>query len=152
MSTLKPELPVPNISIVTLGVEDLVRSTAFYVALGWNDTAASQPSVTFLQGHSIVLGLYGRAALAEDVGVENDPAGFRGTSLALNLADEAAVDAFFAHAVSCGAEPVKPPQKVFWGGYSGYFTDPDGHYWELAYNPFFVGDAKTGQLKLDLKT
>ncbi len=141
----------PNISIVTLGVEDLAASTTFYEKLGWANTKASQPSVTFLQGHSIVLGLYGRAALAEDADVENVPAGFRGVALAVNMEDESAVDAFFAHAVDCGATATKQPQKVFWGGYSGYFSDPDGHLWEVAYNPFFEGDPKSGQLKLELK-
>ncbi len=154
------ELPVANISIVTLGVEDLAVSTEFYEKLGWANTSASQEGVSFLQGHSIVLGLYGRADLAKDAGVKNTPAGFRGTSLALNLIDEATalnlideatVDAFFTHSVACGAKAVKKPEKVFWGGYSGYFADPDGHLWEIAFNPFFSGDATTGQLKLEPK-
>ena len=145
-------LPAANISIVTLGVEDLTRSTAFYEKLGWANTTASQDSVTFLQGHSVVLGLYGRQALADDAGVENSPSGFRGVSLALNLESEAAVDAFFAHAVGCGARAVKAPEKVFWGGYSSYFADLDGHLWEIAFNPFFEGDASTGQLKLEPKS
>ncbi len=147
-----PSRPAANISIVTLGVEDLAASTAFYENLGWANTTASQKTVTFLQGHSIVLGLYGRAALADDAGVENTPAGFRGCSLAVNLKDEAAVDAFFSHALASGATPVKQPQKVFWGGYSGYFADPDGHLWEIAFNPFFAGDPETGQLQLEPKT
>ncbi len=141
-----------NISIVTLGVEDLAASTAFYEKLGWQNTTASQESVTFLQGRSVVLGLYGRAALAEDAQIENTPAGFRGTSLAINLPSEAEVDAFFTKAVEAGAHPQKQPEKVFWGGYSGYFADPDGHLWEVAYNPFFNGDSSTGQLKLEPKT
>jgi len=140
-----------NISIVSLGVADLAASTAFYEKLGWRNTTASQEEVTFLQGESIVLGLYGRAALAADANVEDTPAGFGGSALALNLKSEAAVDEFFAHAVSCGAKPTKQPQKVFWGGYSGYFADPDGHLWEIAYNPFFQGNAETGQLRLDFK-
>lgn len=144
-------LPVANISIVTLGVDDLAASTTFYEKLGWTNTTASQESVTFLQGHGVVLGLYGRAALADDAQVENTPAGFRGTSLAQNLRDEASVDAFFAHAIASGASVVKEPEKVFWGGYSGYFADLDGHLWEIAYNPFFQGDAETGQLKLEPK-
>jgi len=145
-------LPVANISIVTLGVDDLARSTKFYEDLGWVNTSASQESVTFFQGHSVVLGLYGRAALAKDAGVENTPAGFRGASLALNLPSETAVDQFFAHAQKCGAKTIKAPEKVFWGGYSGYFADHDGHLWEIAYNPFFIGDTTTGQLKLEPKT
>ena len=140
-----------NISLVTLGVDNLARSTAFYEALGWANTTASQQSVTFLQGHSIVLGLFGRAALAEDAGVDNEPAGFRGVSLAVNLARQAEVDRYFDHAIACGAVCTKRPQKVFWGGYSGYFADPDGHLWEVAHNPFFEVDAKTRQLKLKTK-
>jgi predicted lactoylglutathione lyase len=145
-------LPVANISIVTLGVNDLAASTEFYENLGWTNTSASQESVTFFQGHSIVLGLYGRAALADDIGVEDSPAGFRGSSLALNLPSEEDVDRFFAHAIKCGATSTKEPKKVFWGGYSGYFADFDGHYWEIAYNPFFTGDADSGQLKLEENT
>ena len=140
-----------NISIVTLGVEDLAASTAFYESIGWRNTTASQDSVTFLQGHSVVLGLYGRSALAEDAEVDPAGSGFRGVSLAINLESEAAVDAFFDKAVSCGAAATKKPQKVFWGGYSGYFSDPDGHLWEVAFNPFFQGDVSTGQLSLETK-
>ncbi|MEM9105995.1 MAG: VOC family protein [Pseudomonadota bacterium] len=140
-----------NISIVTLGVEDLAVSTAFYEKIGWHNTTASQDSVTFLQGHSVVLGLYGRDALAEDAEVDPQGSGFRGVSLALNLESEAAVDRFFDKAVSCGAAATKKPQKVFWGGYSGYFSDPDGHLWEVAFNPFFQGDVSTGQLALETK-
>lgn len=143
------DLPIANISIVTLGVDNLEASTRFYGQLGWRNTKASQKEVTFLQGHSVVLGLYGRQALADDAGVENTPAGFRGASLAINLIDESTVDAFFQRAIDLGAHAVKRPQKVFWGGYSGYFADPDGHLWEVAYNPFFEGDPETGQLNLE---
>ncbi|MEM9677156.1 MAG: VOC family protein [Pseudomonadota bacterium] len=152
MAVADPTLPKANISIVTLGVADLKAATAFYVALGWTNTKASQDNVTFLAGHSIVLGLYGRAALAEDVGIDDNGHGFRAVTLALNLPSESAVDTFFNHAVSFGAAPTKRPQKVFWGGYSGYFSDPDGHLWEIAYNPFFEGDAASGQLELEAIT
>ena len=138
-----------NISIVTLGVKDLAASTAFYEKLGWINTKASQESVTFLQGHSIILGLYGHDALAEDAECNVTPIGFRGVSLAINVASESDVDDWFEGAVSAGAAPQKKPQKVFWGGYSGYVADPDGHLWEIAYNPFFEGDASTGQLTLE---
>ena len=140
-----------NISIVTLGVEDLVASTSFYESIGWRNTTASQDSVTFLQGHSVVLGLYGRDALAEDANVDPAGSGFRGVSLAINLASEEEVDRFFANAISNGAAVMKSPQKVFWGGYSGYFADLDGHLWEVAFNPFFQGDVSTGQLALEAK-
>ena len=138
-----------NVSIITLGVEDLAASTEFYVKLGWANSSASQETVTFLQGHSVVLGLYGRGQLAEDAGVDEAGSGFRGVALAINLKDREAVDAFFAHAVSCGAEATKQPQEVFWGGYSGYFADPDGHLWEVAHNPFVQMDPETSQLTLE---
>ena len=140
---------VANISIVTLGVENLEAATRFYEKLGWANTKASQTTVTFLQGSSIVLGLYGRAELAADAGVADTPAGFRGASLAINLESKSAVDDFFDLALKAGAALIKKPQKVFWGGYSGYFADLDGHLWEVAFNPFFEGDSETGQLKLE---
>ncbi len=126
----------PRISIVTLGVADLKKATAFYEQLGWKKSPASQDSVTFIKLNGTVLGLYSRRGLADDAGVEDSAPGFSGVSLAHNLASEAEVDAAYEFALSCGAKAVKPPQKVFWGGYSGYFADPDGHLWELAYNPF----------------
>ena len=131
----------PRISIVTLGVEDVARSTGFYERLGWKRAEASQESVTFIQLKGTVLALFSRAALAEDAHVENTPKGFSGVTLAHNVASETGVDAVYKFAISCGATPVKQPEKVFWGGYSGYFADPDGHLWEVAYNPFFPQDA-----------
>ncbi|MAS03159.1 MAG: glyoxalase [Ahrensia sp.] len=130
----------PRISMVTLGVADLAASTMFYEKLGFEKSPASQESVTFFKLKGTLLGLFGRAALAEDAGVEAAGSGFRAVTLAHNLASEAAVDQAFAHALSCGATAVKKPEKVFWGGYSGYFADPDGHLWELAYNPFMEND------------
>ncbi len=132
--------PTPAISIVTLGVDDLNAATSFYQVLGWNKAPQSQETVSFLQGHNIVLGLYGREALAEDANVEFQPAGFAAVTLARNLPSPEEVDAFFELAISHGATPLKQPQKVFWGGYSGYFKDLDGHFWEIAHNPFFYMD------------
>lgn len=130
-----------RISIVTLGVADVARSTAFYEALGWERSSASQETITFIQLKGIVLGLFNRDSLAEDAGVPATPPGFSGVSLAHNVASPEAVDAAIAFAVSCGARLVKASEKVFWGGYSGYFADPDGHLWEVAHNPFFPLDA-----------
>ncbi len=130
-----------RISIVTLGVEDVAQATAFYEKLGWVRSKASQDAVTFIQLKGTVLGLFGRGSLAEDAGVENTPRGFSGVTLAHNLPSQADVDVVYDFALSCGATPVKKPQKVFWGGYSGYFADPDGHLWEVAHNPFFEMDA-----------
>lgn len=132
----------PRISLVTLGVQDVARSTAFYERLGWKKASVSQESVTFIQLKGIVLALFSRASLAEDATVENTPAGFSGVTLAHNVSSETGVDAVYKFALSCGARAVKPPEKVFWGGYSGYFADPDGHLWEVAYNPFFPLDAQ----------
>ncbi|MDT8895761.1 VOC family protein [Halomonas sp. I1] len=127
----------PRISMITLGVDDIERAVRFYEqGLGW-PRLESPPEVAFFTLNGTWLGLYGREALAEDVGV---PAGekpaFGGVSLAHNVASEAEVDVVLARAVDAGASLVKPGQKVFWGGYSGYFADPDGHLWEVAHNPF----------------
>ncbi len=125
-----------RISLVTLGVADVARSTAFYEKLGWKRSSASQDAITFIRLKGVVLGLFSRDALAHDAGVENTPAGFSGVTLAHNVTSPAGVDAVYKFALSCGATAVKAPEKVFWGGYSGYFADPDGHLWEIAHNPF----------------
>ncbi|HEY2480775.1 MAG TPA: VOC family protein [Caulobacteraceae bacterium] len=128
----------PKISIVTLGVRDFARSLAFYRdGLGFTayNHAEGEEHVMFaLEGSW--LSLYPRDKLAEDATVPDDGHGFSGVTLAHNVASPAEADAVFAHAVALGARPVKAPQKVFWGGYSGYFADPDGYLWEVAYNPF----------------
>ena len=138
----------PRISLITLGVEDVARATAFYERLGWKKSSASQDTVTFIKLKGTVLGLFARQSLAEDAHVENTAKGFSGITLAHNVTSERGVDAVYKFALSCGARPVKAPEKVFWGGYSGYFADPDGHLWEVAYNPFFPLD-KEGHVILD---
>lgn len=138
----------PRINLVTLGVADVPAARAFYQRLGFTASPAGNDSVAFFNANGVVLGLFGHHALAEDAhaGAHAAPA-FRGVSLAWNARDEAEVDAIVAHAVSCGARLMKPPQKVFWGGYSGYFSDPDGHLWEVAFNPFFPLSAE-GRIEL----
>ena len=136
-----------RVTIVTLGVADMGRARAFYEALGWKASAASQEAITFFQGNGTVLALFSRAALAHDAGVADAPTGFSAMTLACNMRSEAEVDAFFAKAVAAGAKALKPPQKVFWGGYSSYVADPDGHLWEIAFNPFFPLDAE-GRVQL----
>lgn len=127
----------PRISMVTLGVRDLVVAIDFYEkGLGF-PRMESPPEVAFFTLNGSWLGLYGREALAEDAQVSADGEGFAGFALAHNVSSEAEVDAVVAQAVKAGAELAKKPQKVFWGGYSGYFKDPDGHLWEVAYNPLF---------------
>lgn len=126
----------PRISMITLGVADLARSVAFYEkGLGF-PRMESPPEVAFFTLNGSWLGLYGRNALAEDATVSPDGSGFNSFAIAHNVASEAEVDEVIAEAVAAGGEPVKPAQKVFWGGYSGYFKDPDGHLWEVAHNPF----------------
>lgn len=130
----------PRISMITLGVRDLAASVKFYESgLGF-PRMDSPPTVAFFTLNGSWLGLYGRDALAEDATVSADGEGFAGFALAHNVGSEAEVDAVIAQAQAAGAVVVKTPEKVFWGGYSGYFKDPDGHLWEVAYNPhFWVG-------------
>ncbi|WP_323003555.1 VOC family protein [Denitromonas sp.] len=126
----------PRISMITLGVRDLAASIHFYEeGLGF-PRMESPPTVAFFTLNGTWLGLYGRDALAEDAQVSPEGGGFPGFSLAHNLGSEAEVDQLMAQALAAGATLAKEPQKVFWGGYSGYFKDPDGYLWELAYNPF----------------
>ncbi|MGL4974733.1 MAG: VOC family protein [Bosea sp. (in: a-proteobacteria)] len=136
-----------RLSLVTLGVADMVRARKFYEALGFKASPASNANVTFFQMNGMALSLYGRTALAEDATVSDSAPGFSGVTLAHNLRSEAEVDACFAEFVTAGGKAVKPPQKVFWGGYSGYVADPDGHLWELAHNPFAPLDEH-GNLEL----
>lgn len=125
-----------SITLVTLGVADLARSRAFYAALGW-EAAQVNDGVVFIQLAGQVLALFGRDDLAKDQGRPGAALGTGAVTLARNFATEAEVDAAFELAISAGAGVLKRPEKVFWGGYSGYFTDPDGHVWELAMNPFW---------------
>lgn len=126
-----------RLSLVTLGVADLARSIAFYGALGLTPGPASNEAVAFFDMNGVILALFGREALAQDAGVSPAGEGFRATTLAWNLASTAETDAAYAAALAAGGGAVKAPEAVFWGGYSGYFTDPDGHLWEVAHNPFF---------------
>lgn len=140
---------LPRISFVTLGVADLARSRRFYVdGLGWPAASMSNDHIVFLDLGGLVLTLYGRAALAADMLASPKGSGFRGFSLAHNVDSPAEVDRVLAEAVAAGAPLLKPGQPVFWGGYSGYFADPDGHAWEVAYNPFIKLDA-AGRVHLD---
>lgn len=128
----------PRINLITLGVDDMARSRAFYETLGWKASSQSNDDVTFFQAGGSIFGLYGRAGLADDAKAENTPAGFRGVSVSYNARDRAEVDAVLAEAVAAGAKLIKAAEEVFWGGYSGYFGDPDGHLWEVAHNPFWT--------------
>jgi uncharacterized glyoxalase superfamily protein PhnB len=130
------------LSIVTLGVDDLARASAFYEeALGLERAESSMDEIVWFRTPHSYLGLFGRDALAADAGIE--PGGrtaFDGVTFAINVGSEAEADAVFARAESAGAEVLKPLGKTDWGGYSGYFADPDGHPWEVAHNPSFPID------------
>ena len=127
----------PRISMITLGVRDLSAAIEFYEnGLGF-PRMESPPDVAFFTLNGSWLGLYGREALAEDAGVSPEGGGFESFALAHNVGSESEVGEVISQAVGAGAILVKAPQKVFWGGYSGYFKDLDGHLWEVAHNPLF---------------
>ena len=125
-----------RINLITLGVGDLSRSLAFYRdGLGWSAQVMDDIAVFPLNG--IVLALYPRDKLAEDATVPAEGSGFAGITLAHIVRTESEVDTLLSRAEVLGGKIVKPARKVFWGGYSGYFADPDGHLWEIAFNPIW---------------
>jgi catechol 2,3-dioxygenase-like lactoylglutathione lyase family enzyme len=129
-----------RVTLITLGVADLEHARAFYDALGW-EQAERTPGVIFYQMHGAVLGLFPVADLAKDQGRPDVALGTGAMTLAQNFPTEAEVDAAYAAALGAGATALKAPEKVFWGGYSGYYADPDGHVWEVAMNPFWPLNA-----------
>lgn len=135
----------PRISMITLGVMDLERSIEFYQSgLGF-PRMESPPEVAFFTLNGSWLGLYSSTALARDAQVAAEGSGFNGFALAHNVASESEVDEVLGQAVSVGATLCKPATRTDWGGYSGYFSDPDGHLWEVAHNPFFWVGPEDGQ-------
>ena len=132
-----------NPHIVTLGVRDFERSRKFYTeTLGWKLTSNSNDDIAFFQAGGVILALYPRDKLAEDAMTSPDGSGFASITLAYNTQSEAEVDEIIRNLEAKGVQIAKQPQKVFWGGYSFYFVDPDGFYWEVAYNPFFPFDER----------
>ena len=123
-----------RVSLVTLGVGDLARATAFYEALGWTQNPIPGADVTFFQAGGMVVGLWGRDQLAADSGV-SDSGGWGGVALAHNVGSAAEVDSILEQARSAGAAITREAGDTFYGGYSGIFVDPDGHPWEVAHNP-----------------
>jgi len=134
----------PNFSIVTLGVSDLDRSIRFYADLGWEQRGDRAQDIMWFRTAGTWIGLFGYDDLAEDAALDppaaTDQPRYRGITLALNLPSEADVDAAFSRVAEVGGALVKPAEHLSWGGYSGYFADPDGHLWELCYNPGFAID------------
>lgn len=130
-----------KLNLITLGVDDLERSLRFYRdGLGWQPSSASQDDIAFFPLSGVVLALYPREKLAEDILIDATGSGFPGVTLAYNAKNQEEVNAVLQTVEGLGAKILKPAQTVFWGGYSGYFADPDGHIWEVAWNPFFGFD------------
>lgn len=132
-----------KLNLITLGVTDIARSIAFYEkGLGWQRSSASMDDLILFPLGGIVLALYPRTLLAEDATVSSRGNGFPGITISFNAKSEKEVDEVLAEAKQAGGKIIKPAQKVFWGGYSGYFSDPDGHLIEVAHNPFWELDEK----------
>jgi len=136
-----------RLSIITLGVRDLKVSRAFYDSLGWViATEQGAENIVFYNMNGFVFGLYPLEGLLEETGETEKPSGSKFT-LAYNVSDKQEVDDVLRHAASCGAKTQNAVER-FWGGYSGYFSDPDGHYWEVAFNPFSL-PADNGTYKVE---
>ena len=137
-----------HLHIITLGVRDFKTSYEFYTTkMGWKPSSTSNDDIAFFQAGGVVLALYPREKLAEDAVISSEGSGFSGFTLAYNAQSESEVDEIISDLKSKGVKIVKEPQKVFWGGYSSYFADPDDYRWEVAYNPFFAFD-ENGNLAL----
>ncbi len=134
-------LTAQRVTLISLGVDDIERSSAFYAALGWQ-AAETLPEVRFYRLRGLMLGLIGMDALATDQGRPGIRLGTGAMTLAQNYLSPDEVDGAFAAAVAAGAVVLKEPANAYWGGYSGYFADPDGHVWEVAYNPFWPLDSE----------
>lgn len=132
----------PRVSLITLGVGDLARSKAFYTKLGFSPSSQGGGDVVFMQAGALGLSLFPRESLACDAEVSPEGSGFRGITLAHNVREKDEVDAVIAEAVAAGAVLVKAAHEAVWGGRSGYFADPDGHLWEVAWNPYFPISAE----------
>ena len=130
-------LPRQRVTLITLGVADLDRARAFYAAWGWTPHPGPAEGVVFYQMQGAALALFPLHDLAADQGRPDAALGTGAVTLAQNCVDRAETDAVWQAAVEAGATPLKRPGQVFWGGYSGYVADPDGHVWEIAHNPFW---------------
>lgn len=139
----------PRISMIALGVKDLKRATSYYQKIGWELSGQSKESISFFKLQGIVLSLYEVKALAEDATMEHQELPeFKGQSLCYNCRSETEVDGFYKLCLEAGATSAKAPEKTFWGGYGAYVLDPEGHLWELAFNPF-VKFKENGELEFE---
>lgn len=130
-----------KLNLITLGVSDFQKSVDFYEkGLGWKKSSASVEELALFPLGGMVLALHPRTALAEDAMVSPTGSGFSALTISYNAKSEKEVDEVLDKVRTIGATIIKPAQKVYWGGYSGYFKDPDGHLFEVAYNPFWELD------------
>jgi predicted lactoylglutathione lyase len=136
-----------RISLITLGVSNLNRSREFYERLGWRRCMDNTEGIVFFQAVGMALALYPRPDLAKDANITPEGNGFSGVTLAYNARNRTEVDSVLKEAEAAGAKILKPAQEAFWGGYSGYFSDPDGFLWEVAWNPEFA-IAEDGSIRL----
>jgi predicted lactoylglutathione lyase len=137
-----------EVSIITLGVRDIVRSTLFYERMGFERSVKSSDKIVWFRTGSTVMALYPWKELADDIGIGPEGTGFRGCTFALNFMSKEEVKGLVERARQAGARVVKEPKEAFWGGFSAYFEDPDGHMWEAAWNPYTPVDDN-GRLFID---
>jgi predicted lactoylglutathione lyase len=135
-------MPALRVHLITLGVDDVARSARFYEALGMQRRLKASEGVAFFDAGGAVVSIYDRAALAKDSGTGELPRGSGSAALAFNVTSEGAVDEMLNSAAKAGGKILKPGYRVFWGGYIGYFADPDGHIWEVAHNADFKFDER----------
>lgn len=129
-----------RLSFLTIGVNDLELMKNFYIEkFGWQPMKDSD-GIVFFKLNGFILGLYRANELAEDIGIQQDGGGFKRMTMAINFSSEKEINDVFAELKQKGVRIVKPPAKVFWGGYSGYVADVENNYWEFAYNPFLSMD------------
>ena len=126
-----------KLTLITLGVRNFQKALSFYDGLGWQKSDKSMDDYALFPLGGIVLGLYPLKELSADTGLSYEPSAFAGMTISYNATSEAEVDSVLAKVEELGATIIKPAQKVFWGGYSGYFKDFDGYIFEVAYNPFW---------------
>lgn len=126
-----------RVTLITLGVSDLERSKAFYAKLGWTVTSEVPGQVVFYQINGMAFGFFSLDGLAKEQNRSVDTLGTGAMTLAQNHNSTDEVDVAYEQAITAGATPLAAPSKMAWGGYSSYFADPDGHVWEVAYNPYW---------------